>query len=97
MVKVDVDEEELLDIVCGASNLEEGQIVPVVLPGGQVFSEEGEAFKVGKAKIRGVKSYGMMCSERELGVGEDHEGIWILPKSLEKHLGASLNKYLNEI
>ena len=97
VVEVDTKREKLLNIVCGASNLKIGQIVPVVLPGGRVLSEEGREYKVKKVKIRGVESFGMMCSELELGIGKDHEGIWILPKKLGKYLGESLNKHLNEI
>jgi phenylalanyl-tRNA synthetase beta chain len=73
------------------------KIVPVVLPGGQVMSAQGGFFKVGKAKIRGVDSEGMMCSELELGLGDDHTSILILPSKLEKHLGQPLLKFLDQI
>lgn len=61
-------------IVCGAQNIAEGQIVPfagtgTMLPGG---------FKIKKTKIRGVPSEGMLCSAKELGLGDDHDGILIL-------------------
>jgi len=73
LCKVNVGEEEL-DIVCGASNVAVGQIVPVakvgcVLPGG---------LKLERAKIRGVVSSGMICSKEELGFEKKSEGIWIL-------------------
>lgn len=72
---VDVGDDEPRTIVCGAQNFEAGDKVPValvgaVLPGG---------FEIKKAKLRGVVSMGMNCSARELGMGEDHEGLWILP------------------
>lgn len=72
--KVDVG-GEVLSIVCGAPNVAQGQKVPVArvgatLPGG---------LKIGKAKLRGVESLGMICSERELGLTEEHKGIMVLP------------------
>lgn len=74
---VDVGEGEPLTIVCGAPNVAAGQKVPVALvgttmPGGLVIK---------KAKLRGVPSFGMICSERELGLSEDHSGIMVLPKA----------------
>ncbi|MFA5021059.1 MAG: phenylalanine--tRNA ligase subunit beta, partial [Patescibacteria group bacterium] len=66
--------KEKLQIVCGAPNIKEEQKVPVVLVGGKV----GE-FEIKEAKLRGVASFGMMCSQKELGLGEDHTGIYILP------------------
>ncbi|MGE4192926.1 MAG: phenylalanine--tRNA ligase subunit beta [Pseudodesulfovibrio sp.] len=76
---VDVGGPETLTIVCGAPNVAKGQKVPVAtvgttLPGG---------LKIKKAKLRGVPSMGMICSERELGFSEDHEGIWVLDDSLK--------------
>jgi len=72
---VDVGDGAPRQIVCGAQNFEAGNKVPValvgaVLPGG---------FEIKKAKLRGVVSEGMNCSARELGLGEDHEGLMILP------------------
>ncbi len=72
---VDVGAEEVLNIVCGAPNVRQGLRVPVamvgvVMPGGMVIK---------KAKLRGVPSHGMICSERELGLSEDHSGIMELP------------------
>ncbi|MDK2972607.1 MAG: phenylalanyl-tRNA synthetase beta chain [Candidatus Sumerlaeota bacterium] len=73
--KVSAGGAEPLDIVCGAKNIAPGQRIPLAtvgatLPGG---------FKLKATKIRGIESQGMMCSARELGVGDDHEGIWIMP------------------
>ena len=77
---VDVGGDETLQIVCGAPNVDAGQNVAVAqigtrLPGG---------LKIKKVKIRGVESRGMICSVRELELGEDHDGIWVLPDGLEK-------------
>lgn len=68
-------EDGLLQIVCGAQNFEAGDKVPVATVGTAL----GEDFVIKKAKLRGVVSCGMNCSERELGVGQGHEGLMILP------------------
>jgi phenylalanyl-tRNA synthetase beta chain len=73
LTRVDVG-DAVLDIVSGAPNTKKDTHVPValigaVLPGGM---------KVRKAKLRGVESYGVVCSEKELGVSDDHSGLWIL-------------------
>ncbi len=75
VAKVDIG-TEVLQIVCGAANLEKGQIVPVAIVGAKLGD-----FEIGKASLRGVDSYGMICSEKELGLGEDHSGIMILDKA----------------
>ena len=72
--KVDVGEDEPLTIVCGAPNVAAGQKVPVLLPGSRL--PDGKKLK--KTKIRGVVSRGMICSERELELSEEHEGILVL-------------------
>ena len=61
-------------IVCGASNFKTGDRVPVALPGAKL---PGGA-EIGRSKIRGIDSDGMMCSPSELGLGEEHEGLLIL-------------------
>ncbi|MGI6590563.1 MAG: phenylalanine--tRNA ligase subunit beta [Eggerthellaceae bacterium] len=66
---------EPLQIVCGAQNFKAGDKVPVAMIG----AEFGD-FKIKKSKLRGIYSYGMNCSARELGIGSDHEGIMILPE-----------------
>ncbi len=67
---------EALTIVCGAPNVAAGQKVPVAMVG--TVMPGGMAIK--KAKLRGVPSFGMICSERELGLSEDHSGIMELPQ-----------------
>ncbi|MFA6526180.1 MAG: phenylalanine--tRNA ligase subunit beta [Candidatus Buchananbacteria bacterium] len=84
--KVNVGKQEL-QIVCGANNIKEGQKVPVVLVGGRVGD-----FEIKAAKIRGVESFGMMCSQKELGLGEDHSGIFILPEDAK--IGEPLEKIM---
>ncbi len=68
-------EPEPLQIVCGAQNFDAGDHVVVALVGAVLPGD----VKIKKSKLRGVVSYGMNCSERELGVGNDHDGIMILP------------------
>ena len=68
--------KEKLQVVCGAPNCKQG-LKGIFAPVGVVIPCYNEELKVGK--IRGVESFGMMCSEKELGVGEDHNGIIELP------------------
>ena len=69
---------EPLQIVCGASNYKVGDRVPVALPGAVLPTPDGKGFAISVSKLRGVESSGMMCSARELGLGEDHSGLLIL-------------------
>lgn len=77
--KVDVGGPETLGIVCGASNVAAGQRVAVARVGTKLPGD----LVIKKAKIRGVESAGMICSERELGLGDEHAGIWVLPPDLQ--------------
>ena len=70
--KVKKENGELLQIVCGAPNVRSG-MKAVLAPVGTMMPS-GD-FKISKSKIRGVESCGMLCSEKELGIGEDHSGI----------------------
>ncbi|KAB2926363.1 MAG: phenylalanine--tRNA ligase subunit beta [Bacteroidetes bacterium] len=76
---------EPVQIVCGAPNVAAGQKVPVGLPGAVVPSSlhdpSGKPFTLAVAKIRGVESNGMICSESELGIGQDKSGIMVLPEA----------------
>lgn len=74
---VDVGGPEALQIVCGAPNVAKGQKVPVALVGTTMPG----GMQIKKGKLRGVASHGMICSERELGLSEEHEGIMVLPAS----------------
>lgn len=79
------DGEEPRQIVCGATNYKVGDRVPVALPGAVLPGN----FKIKSSKLRGVKSDGMMCSPRELGLGDDHQGLMILDQRPE--LGTPMN------
>ena len=73
---VDLDTgAEKLRVVCGAPNHREGDIVPLAKVGTRLTEE----CTVKKTKIRGEESSGMLCSEKELGLSDDHSGIMILP------------------
>ncbi|MFV0304885.1 MAG: phenylalanine--tRNA ligase subunit beta [Moheibacter sp.] len=79
---VDIGDKQL-QIVCGAPNIEEEQKVPVATIGTILKSADGTDFTIKEAKLRGVESYGMICSEAELGVSENHDGIWIMEPSFK--------------
>jgi phenylalanyl-tRNA synthetase beta chain len=69
----------ILQIVCGASNVEAGQKVVVATVGSTIYPESGEPIQIKAAKIRGVESQGMLCAEDEIGIGKSHAGILVLP------------------
>lgn len=75
---VNIGAAENLQIVCGAPNVEVGQKVVVVTVGSTLFPLTGESFKIKKSKIRGIESFGMICAEDELGLGQSHDGIMVL-------------------
>ena len=81
ITKVDLGTEELVQIVCGAPNVAAGQKVLVATVGTTLYPSSGESFTIKKSKIRGAESIGMICAEDELGLGQSHDGILILPES----------------
>jgi len=88
--------KETLSIVCGAPNVASGQKVPVALVGATIphdqHDPEGRPFTLEKALIRGVESNGMICSEFELGLGSDAQGIMVLDQ--DAPIGMPLARYL---
>lgn len=89
LTKVNIGTDAELPIVCGAPNVAAGQKVLVATVGTTLFTEEGE-FKIKKAKIRGEVSEGMICSEKELGLGDDSDGIMVLDAKAEPGVAASV-------
>jgi phenylalanyl-tRNA synthetase beta chain len=91
-VVVDRGGPEPVEVVCGAWNFEVGDVVPLApvgaeLPGG---------FKMERRKMKGVVSNGMICSTRELGLGDDHEGIMVLASAAPGESGFELGQRLGE-
>lgn len=83
ITSVDVGNASPLTIICGAPNVTEGQNVAVAQVGTTLYDEENGPLKIKATKIRGEESRGMICSERELGLGESHEGIMVLDNELQ--------------
>ena len=83
VTKVDLGDDEPVQIVCGAPNVAAGQKVPVATVGTTLYDKEGNAWEIKKSKIRGEASHGMICAEDELGLGESHEGIMVLDDNLQ--------------
>ena len=81
-------DRERFSIVCGARNIREGQKVPLALVGAKLPN----GMEIKRSKIRGEMSEGMLCSEIELGLGQDATGIMILPSTLPS--GADLGEAL---
>ncbi|MEI2638098.1 MAG: phenylalanine--tRNA ligase subunit beta [Microthrixaceae bacterium] len=91
LVDVDRGDGQPLQICCGASNMSVGDLVPLatigaVMPGGM---------EIAKRKMRGQVSNGMLCSARELELGDDHAGILIVDPSTESDLGTSISQVLD--
>ena len=90
---VDIGGENLLNIVCGAPNVAEGQKVIVAMVGTTLYPSEGDSFDIKKSKIRGEVSEGMLCAEDEIGLGKGHDGILVLDTELP--IGTPVAKYFN--
>ena len=88
---VDIGASAPSTIVCGAPNVAAGQIVAVAVPGAVM----PDGTELGKAKLRGIESHGMILAEDEVGIGEDHQGIMVLDGDLP--VGAPLSDHLRII
>jgi phenylalanyl-tRNA synthetase beta chain len=93
--KVDAGTGQELQIVCGAPNARAGIKIPCAMVGAQLPPAEagGKPFMIKVGKLRGVESQGMLCSGRELGLGDDHEGILELPE--DAPVGKDIREYLD--
>jgi phenylalanyl-tRNA synthetase beta chain len=95
LATVDLGTEQVTT-VCGAPNINLGQKVTFAHVGARLIDPHiGQAVVLRPAKIRGVVSEGMVCSEKELGISENHEGILVLPP--EAPIGTSLSAYLGDV
>ncbi|MFP3899024.1 MAG: phenylalanine--tRNA ligase subunit beta [Dehalococcoidia bacterium] len=95
LATVDLGTEQYT-VVCGAPNIGPGQKVPFARIGARLIDgHTGQAMSLKAARIRGVVSEGMVCSEKELGISDNHEEILVLP--LEAPLGTALDAYLGDV
>ncbi len=86
---------ETHEVICGAPNVAAGQNIAFARVGAELFDgHSGKPVKLKAAKIRGVVSNGMICSEKELGMSEEHEGILVLPEDALP--GMPLLEYLGD-
>lgn len=86
--QVNVGLAEPIQIVCGASNVAPGLKVPCALVGAELPGD----FKIRQAKVRGVESFGMLCSAKELGLAEEADGLLVLPA--DATVGETFRDYL---
>jgi len=92
--QVDIGGPELLNIVCGAPNARVGIKIPCATVGAELPpGPDGKPFKIKVGKLRGVQSFGMLCSAKELGIADDHGGLLELPA--DAPLGQNIREYLN--
>src|SRR5690606_28412359 len=87
---VDIGNDQILNVVCGATNVAKGQKVVVATIGTILYDNES-SFTIKKSKIRGVVSEGMICAEDEIGLGSSHDGIMVLPE--EAKIGTPAAQY----
>ncbi|MBU0656555.1 MAG: phenylalanine--tRNA ligase subunit beta [Gammaproteobacteria bacterium] len=90
--KVDNGQGETLQIVCGAQNVRAGIKVPLALIGAVLPLPDGKELKIKKGKLRGVESFGMLCSSTELGMSDKSDGLLELPQ--DAPVGADIRNYL---
>ncbi len=92
--RVDVGREELLQIVCGAPNVKAGMVVPVATEKARLTASDGQTMTIKASKIRGERSFGMICAADELGLSLDHSGVMELDSSCQ--LGVPVARYLDD-
>jgi len=92
--QVDVGQAQLLTIVCGAPNARVGIKVPCAMVGAELPpGEDGKPFLIKVGKLRGVESFGMLCSARELKLADDHGGL--LELAADASVGQNIREHLN--
>jgi len=95
ITQVDLGEDKNYTIVCGAPNVKKGQKVIVAKPGTTIYPKNNSSFEIKNAKIRGQESFGMICAEDEIGIGDGHEGILVLEK--DANIGDSASNYFSVV
>ena len=95
ITKVDLGEDKNYTIVCGAPNVKKGQKVIVAKPGTTIYPKNNSSFEIKNAKIRGQESFGMICAEDEIGIGDGHDGILVLDK--DANIGDSAANYFSVV
>ena len=88
LTRVNIGNGEDLQIVCGAPNVATGQKVIVAPVGSTIYPVIGEPLTMRVAKIRSVESHGMICAEDEIGLGDSHAGIMVLPPEVKTGMPA---------
>ncbi|MDC1417417.1 phenylalanine--tRNA ligase subunit beta, partial [Flavobacteriaceae bacterium] len=83
LTKVNIGDENILQIVCGAPNVQLNQKVIVATVGTTLHPINNDKFKITKSKIRGEISQGMICAEDEIGIGNSHDGIVVLDSKIK--------------
>jgi len=89
LTKVNIGDPVPLSIVCGAPNVAAGQKVVVAPVGATIYPVKGDPLTMKVAKIRGEESHGMICAEDEIGLGESHAGILVLPPNAKTGMKAA--------
>ena len=94
LCSVDIGGEQM-KVVCGAPNVAESQKIAFAKVGAELFNtHSGKVEPLKAARIRGIVSEGMICSDRELSIGDDHTGILVLPD--DAPIGIPLTDYLGD-
>ncbi|MFA9289963.1 MAG: phenylalanine--tRNA ligase subunit beta [Solirubrobacteraceae bacterium] len=89
ITKVTINDGNEYEVICGAKNVEEGVKVIFANIGAYVLNNKNEAFRINESKIREISSYGMLCSEKEIGIGNDDGGLFIVDNNIE--IGTKIN------
>ncbi len=93
LCRVDVGRDEPLQIVCGAPNVKAGMLVPVATEKAKLQLPDGQTLTIKPSKIRGERSFGMICAADELGLSDDHSGVMELASTCV--VGVPLSNYLD--
>ncbi len=93
LCKVDIGREAPLQIVCGAPNVKAGMLVPVATDKAKLQLPDGQTIVIKPSKIRGERSFGMICASDELGLSDDHSGVMELDPACT--IGVPLSRYLD--